>query len=1007
MMRRALSGVIAVRASAMRNYTDARTIRQPNPYDQLVSAENQHYVENLMRQYEADSALVDPSWVPVLEAIRSRNDDAPVVSTFSRPIDAKSLSEKQRHDNMRLSWMIREYERFGHHMAKVNPLSGYHADNRILGSRTLAPEEFCFSKEDLKLVFNVTLGASYDATFVSGGTSMTLQEIIDQLRRFYCGPIGFEFMSSGFFELRNWFRHEVANSLQPLPHEERKLYYKDVIKACGFEKFLQVKYATKQRFGLDGGEALIPALNAVILTSSNLGVQSAIIGMAHRGRLNVLANVLHKSLRTILNEFEGRVAIENVHVSGDVEYHLGKRKHVKLANNKLIELDLLPNPSHLEAVNPLVLGKAHARQVYTDDVECTTVLPILIHGDAAFAGQGSCYETMGFCELENFHVGGTLHLVINNQIGFTTNPKDSRASAYCTDLSKVNNAPVMHVNGDDVDACVKAAKIAARFRHQFHRDIIIDLVCYRRNGHNETDMPDFTQPQLYEQIRRHPCLVDIYTKTLIEDGTLTAEEAKVEKTEWDSVLRQAYERMNSTQNFVKVMPVFDPESENTSADLSYAKIAAARVPRPAPAVETGVEAQTLRAAGVHLASIPKEMQKPHPVVERTYAARKKGTEQGDAIEWCQAELMALATLSMQGVPIRLTGEDVERGTFTQRHAGITDMKTNLKYFPVKTASPSQALITISNSSLSELGVCGFEMGYNMENTRSITMWEAQFGDFANGAQVIFDQFLSCCEEKWNEHSNLILSLPHGYSGAGPEHSSARVERFLQLSDDSDRVPSDFRHFSNDQALEIRIRRHNWQVTYPSTPANYFHLLRRQGLREFPKPLVNFFSKARLRAPNLSKLADMAQGSRFKAVIDTARTEDTVARKVAFCSGQIESIVNDAKTAMQKETPGVHDDVVLVTVEQLAPFPWEQVADVMEKYAQRNPDTEFVWLQEEPRNMGMWMHMRPRMNSLMRHLGLKQNRINVVSRSSSASPSTGYGSVHVEEEKKLIQEIIAG
>ncbi|KAG5501438.1 hypothetical protein JKF63_03251 [Porcisia hertigi] len=1006
MMRRALSGLVAVRASEGRGYTDARTIRKPNPYDLLVNAENRNYVENLLRQYEADSALVDPSWVPVLEAIQSGSDDTPVVKTFSRPIDAKSLSEKQRHDNMRLAWMIREYERFGHHMAKVDPLSGYHADNHTLGSRTLAPEEFGFSKEDLTHVFNVTFGASYEANFVNGGTSMTLQQVVDQLRRLYCGPIGFEFMSSGYFERRNWFRHEVTNSLQPLPAEERKLYYDDVVKACGFEKFLQIKYPTHQRFGLEGGEALIPALNAAILASSDLGVQSAIIGMAHRGRLNVLANVLHKSLRTMLGEFEGRSAIENAHLSGDVKYHLGKRKHVKLPNNKSIDLDLLPNPSHLEAVNPLVLGKARARQVYLNDVECTAVLPILIHGDASFAGQGSCYETMGFCELENFHVGGTLHVVINNQIGFTTNPKDSRASAYCTDLAKVNNAPVMHVNGDDVDACVKAAKIAARFRQQFHHDIIIDLVCYRRNGHNEADLPDFTQPQLYEQIHQHPRLVDIYTKTLIEEGVLTAEEVQARDKNWESILRQAYDRMNSVENFVKVAPVFDPESENTSADLAHEKIAAARVLPPVPAVETGVDAKTLRAAGVHLASIPKEMQKPHPVVERTYAARKKGTEQGDAIEWCQAELMALATLSMQGVPVRLTGEDVERGTFTQRHAGITDMKTNLKYFPIKTVSPSQALITISNSSLSEFGVCGFEMGYNMENTQSITIWEAQFGDFANGAQVIFDQFLSCCEEKWNAHCSLILSLPHGYSGAGPEHSSARVERFLQLSDDIDRVPSDFRRYPNDQALEVRIRRHNWQVTYPSTPANYFHLLRRQGLREFAKPLINMFSKARLRAPNLSKLSDMARGSGFKAVIDTAQAEDTVARKVVFCSGQIESIVNDAKAAMQKTTPGVHEDVVLVTVEQLAPFPWEQVADVMEKYAQRNPNTEFVWLQEEPRNMGMWMQMRPRMNSLLRHLGLKQNRIHVLSRPSVASPSTGYGSVHVEEEKKLVEEALA-
>ncbi|KPA80900.1 putative mitochondrial 2-oxoglutarate dehydrogenase E1 component [Leptomonas pyrrhocoris] len=1005
MMRRALSGV-AVRASAVRAFTDAHTIRKPNPFDQLVRSENQAYVENLMRQYEADSALVDQSWVPVFEAMRSNNDEMPVVSTFSRPIDAKSLSEKQRHDNMRLSWMIRIYERFGHHIANVDPINGYRADNHVLGSRTLAAEEFGFTEEDLEQAFNVTFGATHEATFVSGGTSMKLGEIVDQLRRLYCGPIGFEFMSSGYFDLRNWFRQEIMNSLQPLPVQERRQHYDDVVKACGFEKFLQVKYSTQQRFGLDGGEAFIPAMNAAILTASELGVNSVIIGMAHRGRLNLLANVIHKSLHAILNEFEGRAAVADAHLSGDVKYHLGLRKSVTLPNNHTVELDLLPNPSHLEAVNSLVLGKAHARQVYTNDVECTTVLPILVHGDASFAGQGSCYETMGFSDLENYHVGGALHVVINNQIGFTTNPKDSRASAYCTDLSKVNNAPVLHVNGDDVDACVKAAKLAARFRQHFHRDIIIDLVCYRRNGHNEADLPDFTQPQLYEQIRHHPRLVDIYTKTLIEDGVITKEEADAKDKEWDAMLRQAYDRMNSVQDFVKVLPSFDPESENTSSDLSNAKILAALVPAPVPAVDTGVDINTLRSVGIHLATVPKGIQKAHPVVERTYAARKKGTEHGDAIEWCQAELMAFATLSMRGIPIRLTGEDVERGTFTQRHAAVTDSKTNLKYYPVKTVSPTQALITISNSSLSELGVCGFEMGYNMENTKCLTMWEAQFGDFANGAQVIFDQFLGCCEEKWNEHSSLILSLPHGYSGAGPEHSSARIERFLQLSDDADCVPADFRKFSNDQALEIRVRRHNWQLTYPSTPANYFHILRRQGLREFSKPLVNFFSKARLRAPNLSALADMAKGSFFKAVLDTAPTPDVVARKVVFCSGQIESIVNDARAAMQKENPGVHGDVVLVTLEQLAPFPWEQVADVMETYAQRNPETEFVWLQEEPRNMGMWTHMRPRMNSLLRKLGMKQARIGVISRPAVASPSTGYGSVHVVEEKKLIEETLA-
>lgn len=1002
-MRRVTQKGLLPRALLARSFTDARTVRTPHPHDQLLSSSNMVYVESLMRQYEEDRALVDASWATVLDAIRSENIDAPVVSTFSRPIDSSSLSEKQRLDNMRLSWMVREYERSGHFYADVDPLKGLSSSPHTMDKELLNPASFGFSEADLQQVFNVVFGCNYEATVVSGGTAMTLEQIIKQLRQMYCGPIGFEFMSSGLFVLRNWFRQEIVNTLQPLPATEKKAIFNDVVKACGFEKFLQIKYATQQRFGLDGGEALVPAMNAAIAEASDLGVQSCIMGMAHRGRLNVLANVCYKSLHAILNEFEGKAPIANRHLSGDVKYHLGHSETIGLPSGKRVELTLLPNPSHLEAVNPLVLGKARARQVYTKDIECTATMPILIHGDAAFAGQGSCYETMGFCNLENFHVGGTLHVVINNQIGFTTDPRDSRASVYCSDLAKVNNAPVMHVNGNDVEACVRAARIAARFRQQFHSDIIVDLVCYRRNGHNEADLPDFTQPKLYEQIRKHPRLVDIYGKQLAAEGVVSTEDAKRCDKEWESVMRQAFDQMNSTQDFVRVAQVFDPESENTSSDLTDKKLEAINAAIPPPAVETGVDIETLRLVGLHLSSIPKEMQKVHPVVERTYAARRKGVEGGDAVEWCMGELLAFGTLALEGTHIRLTGEDVERGTFTQRHAGITDQKTNLKYFPVKTISNRQALVTIANSSLSELGVAGFEMGYNIENTKSITMWEAQFGDFANGAQVIFDQFLGCSEEKWNVQSSLILSLPHGYSGAGPEHSSARIERFLQLSDDGDGVPANFRAMPNDQQLETRIKRHNWQVCYPSTPANYFHMLRRQGLRDFAKPLVFFFSKARLRAPNLSCLDDMGKGTTFKAVIDTGKT-GVAPRKVLFCAGQIESIVADARSAAQKNGHGdEHDDVVLVTVEQLSPFPWEQVADVMERYTKMNSKVEFTWLQEEPKNMGMWTYMRPRFNALMQHLGLVQRRIFYIGRKSAASPSTGYGTVHVAEEKEIISE----
>ncbi|EPY32855.1 2-oxoglutarate dehydrogenase E1 component [Angomonas deanei] len=1006
MMRRAIQPAV-VALHCKRPYTDAKTIRKPNPYDQILNPINQTYIENMIRQYEEDHALIDASWGPVMDAIRSPNMDIPVVSTFSRPFDPKSLSEQQRLDNMRLSWMIREYERSGHFFAKTNPLNSVRENIANFDDDLLDPATFGFSASDLQQVFNVTFGANYEATFVSGGTAMTLQQIFDRLGKMYCGPIGYEFMSSGFFELRNWFRQEILNTLQPLTAEDKKGIYTDVVKACGLEKFLQIKYATQQRFGLDGGESFIPVMNSAIMEATANGCRSVIIGMAHRGRLNCLANVCHMSLHSILNQFEENVEEHMKDKNGDVKYHINVRNNVKLPNGKMCDIEMLPNPSHLEAVNPLVLGKARARQIYQNDVEGTGVMPILVHGDAAFVGQGPCYETMGFCDLENFHCGGTIHIVINNQIGFTTDPYQGRASRYCTDLAKVNNAPVLHVNGDNVEACVRASRIAARFRQQFNRDIILDVVCYRRNGHNETDLPDFTQPQMYEEIRKHPTLVEIYTKQLVEEKVIPEDYRSTKEKEWEGLLRHAYDRLKSVEDFVSVQPIIYPDLKTwrggRQGDGGPPPAGDLHPPRSRHGGGHGYPQE----GGVAPHDDPTRRQKAHPVVDRTYAARKKGIVGGDEIEWCLGELLAFGTLSLQGVHVRVTGEDVERGTFTQRHAAITDQSTNLKYFPVATISPKQSRVTISNSSLSEYGVCGFEMGYNMESTKSVTMWEAQFGDFANGAQVIFDQFLCCCEQKWNVRSSLILSLPHGYSGAGPEHSSARVERFLQLSDDVDTLPSDFRAYeSSDDCLEARIFRHNWQVTYPSTPANYFHLLRRQGLRDFAKPLVNFFSKARLRAPNLSKLSEMCEETKFRPVLDLG-AEGVVPRKVVFCTGQIESILNDARAHAQKTTPDVNNDVILVTVEQLAPFPWEHVAEVVEKYAALNKDLELVWLQEEPKNMGMWHFMRPRFNNLIRHLNVTSTKnINFIGRAAVASPSTGYGTVHTAEEKEIISKVFA-
>lgn len=997
-MRRVLSQAAMAQAMvSQRNAVIEK--RKPHPNDQLLSPVNRAYIENLLEQYKENENNVDPYWRPTLKNLLNKPIKDAVVPAFSRPEAPAGGVQKERLDHLRLAYMIGAYERHGHLRAKLDPLGYRVGEVQKTSGSMLDLTSFGFSEADRQITFNLTNKPSpdTDATFTAGETPMTLEEIFQDLNKMYSGSIGFQFMDCESLEIRNWFREEIAALKTPLTKEQKLTYYDDVVRACGFEKFLSIKYTTQHRFGLDGGEAFIPAMNALLTTASDLGAEGVVVGMAHRGRLNFLANVSQKPLVAILNEFEGRVPLSRAPISGDVKYHMGLKNKITLPNQKQMDIDMLSNPSHLEAVNPVVLGKCCAIQ--TTQKSKSKTFPLLVHGDAAYAGQGSCFETVGMHDLKNFSVGGCVHVVINNCIGFTANPCESRFSSYCTDLARVNNNPVLHVNGDDVEACVRAATIAARFRQKFHQDIYLDIICYRRFGHNEADLPDFTQPTLYNQIKSHPKLVDVYTKQLVEEGLITKEDAVAKDKDWDATLRQAFEKMASDKNYIKVNPTFDPKT----GAMTLPGMDTIPKPPVVSAVKTGVKKALLRDIGLKLTTIPDHVT-PHPVVKRTYEARHAGIESGDGVEWCLAELMALGSLSLEKIPIRITGEDVERGTFTQRHAAVYDQKTNVPYFPVANLSKDQAMVTICNSWLSELGVAGFEMGYNSANTKSIVMWEGQFGDFANGAQVIFDQFTASCEEKWNETSSLILSLPHGYSGAGPEHSSARVERYLQLSDDADSVPADFRSLPNDQILETRIRRHNWQVTYPSTPANYFHILRRQGLRDFAKPLVVFFSKARLRAPNLSSLDDMAEGSAFKAVLDTA-VEKVKPRKVLFCSGQIESIVADGRKAEQKKNLDYGKDVVLVTLEQLSPFPWEQVADVMEKYTKENSKVEFGWVQEEPRNMGMWYYMRPRFQSLLKHLKMPQ-KMSVISRAANASPSTGYASVHTAEEKSIVNECLA-
>ncbi|CCD16815.1 unnamed protein product, partial [Trypanosoma congolense IL3000] len=775
MMRRIImcgSSVLQPIGSA-KQYTDAKTVRKPHSYDQAINAENQGYIEELLAQYERDSSSVDSSWVPILENICKGPLDKPVVSQFARPVKNAPMNDKERRDNMAAVWMVTSFEKYGHHYAKVNPLMGLEGTWRGNDSLlNLHPSTFGFTDGDLAKTFPLHIGGGLKEAFGGAIKEATLQQIVDQLKRMYCGSIGFEFLPAGDDRIREWFHREIIEALNPLSTEERLNILDDVVKSCGFEQFIQLKYGTQLRFGLDGGEALVPLMTALMQEASELGVTSFIQGMAHRGRLNVLANVNAKPLADILSEFEGKVRTGAVAPLGDNKYHLGARETVQLRNGKLVNYNMLCNPSHLEAMDPLVLGKTRARMVAENDVECVKTLPILSHGDAAISALGMGHEIMGLWNLEHYRVGGTVHIIINNQVGFTTDSADARGGKYCSDISRIHNIPVLHVNGNDVEACVRAARIAARFRQTFHHDIIIDLVCYRRNGHNEADLPDFTQPQMYQTIRSLPLLVDLYSNALVEEGVVSKEDTKTKRKEFETRMRDAYETAISSPDFTKVIPTFNGGSTGSNSGTFGVETTEEKLPQ---AVVTGVDVETLRKVGMHITTIPSEMQKVHPVVQRTYAGRQKAIVSGEGIEWCLAELLAFGTTSLEGIHVRLAGEDVERGTFTQRHAAVTDLENNEKYIPVTTLNKDQALVTICNSSLSEFGVAGFELGYNCMDPRSLTVWEAQFGDFANGAQVIFDQFLCCGEEKWNAKYSLVLSLPHGYSGAGPEHSSARIE----------------------------------------------------------------------------------------------------------------------------------------------------------------------------------------------------------------------------------------
>ena len=852
--------------------------------------------------------------------------------------------------SLRALMLIRSYRVRGHLEARLDPLGltvpTPHAE--------LDPRSYGFSDADLDRPIFIDN--------VLGRETATLREIMRILRETYCGHIGVEFMHIQDPEQKSWIQRRVEGAPwhNAFDANAKRSILRQLTEAEGFEAFCQKRYVTTKRFGLEGGEATIPAVHAIIDVVAAQGVREIAIGMPHRGRLNTLVNVVRKPLHAVFSEFAGEsFKPDEVQGSGDVKYHLGTSADVEIGG-RMVHLSLQPNPSHLEAVNPVVVGKVRARQDQAGDTQRrASVMAILMHGDAAFAGQGLVYETLAMSQLIGYRTGGTVHLVVNNQIGFTTVPAHAYSGLYCTDVAKSIQAPILHVNGDDPEAVVFCARLAAEFRMRFATDIVLDIVCYRRHGHNETDEPAFTQPIMYRAIGAQKTTRALYAERLAAAGVVPADEAQAM---WDA-FAQELEDADAAGKSYKPNKAEWLEGHWTGfhpADPEFEREEQA----------TAVDAATLRRIGAALTRVPAGFDL-HPRIARQLEAKQKTIDEGEAIDWATGEALAFGSLLLEGSRVRLSGEDSQRGTFSQRHAVLIDQSNQHEYVPLNNIAPAQAKIEIYNSLLSEAGVLGFEYGYSLADPRTLVLWEGQFGDFANGAQVIIDQFLASGETKWLRMSGLTLLLPHGHEGQGPEHSSARIERYLQL-----------------------CAERNMYVCNPTTPANYFHALRRQLHRNFRKPLIVFTPKSLLRHKlAVSSLADMAEGSRFRFVIpeiDAIDPPDEV-RRVVLCSGKV---YYDLLTERRQHEV---KDVAIIRLEQLYPFPENTLGRVLAPYRR----AEVVWCQEEPENTGAWNFLDRRLEKVLVKLEGKANRPHYIGRDAAASPATGLARTHAREQATLV------
>jgi len=980
---------------------DAGVINEVLAETSFLYGGNAAFVEDLYAQWAADPNSVEPSWRAFFATLGDRAEEvkrAAADPAWARPgapiprpewlpaldglwpavqakVGSKIAEQKPEAsadavraatlDSLRAIMMIRAYRMRGHLKANLDPLGLATTPG---DASELDPATYGFAEAD------------YDRPifldFVLGLETSTVREILEILRRTYCGNIGVQYMHISDPKEKAWLQERIEGRDKEIAFTKdgKVAILKKLIEAEGFERFLHRRFPGTKRFGLDGGESMVPALEQIIKRGGAMGMQDIVIGMPHRGRLNVLAAVMGKPYQVIFHEFQGGSSLpSDVEGSGDVKYHLGASSDREFDGNS-VHLSLTANPSHLEIVNPVVIGKARAKQAFTLRETPTAgrshVMPLLLHGDAAFAGQGVVAECFALSGLKGYGVGGTMHFVVNNQIGFTTSPKNSRSSPYPSDVALMVEAPIFHVNGDDPEAVVFAAKVATEYRQLFGKDVVIDMFCYRRFGHNEGDDPTMTQPLMYQKIKGHPSVRELYATRLVGEGVVTQAEADAWLSEFSTFLDQEFDAAKAYKA--------------NKADWLDGKWSGLKLPEGDERRVTGVPKAKLLDLGRKITTIPERVTA-HKTVERVVQARREAIEAGSGLDWATGEHLAFATLLDQGYPVRLSGQDSVRGTFTQRHSGLVDQGSEEVYFPLRNLSPNQAHFEVLDSALSEEAVLGFEYGFSLTDPNTLTMWEAQFGDFANGAQVVVDQFISSGESKWLRMSGLVMLLPHGYEGQGPEHSSARLERYLQLCAED-----------------------NLQVVYPTTPANYFHALRRQMLREFRKPLIVMTPKSLLRHKRaVSNLSDMAEGSSFhRVMLDGAEAgcdvggvklkPDAEIKRVIMCSGKVYFDL------VERRAERGRDDVYILRLEQFYPWPLKSVSKELKRFK----NAELIWVQEEPKNMGGWTFVDPWLELTLERMTVAAKRARYVGRPASASTAAGLMTRHMKELDAFLTEAFA-